>query len=297
MADMLNHTQFDAERYKETHAGGFERNSPEASQRMLHNIELIHKRWEQEGRKALRPSVEMCEAFEHVDLSFPCHDYAQPYRTLRVDFPEAIAKRIGCEYAYVYHGHVKPLREDCTEEQEILMFAASLPKRKEWMMFAEGLGTTPDREVEDRLFGYREVEDAVLTLCRPVVRMALNAVVAATHYATRVVKPVCPYPKWPGTKRREWERAAPHYVDFVDQQIRWVDRQTDTIPGGEGTEGRQGTGVSMTPHWRRGHWRMQACGVKLSERKKIFIRPVLINGAFHTHKGMDNTEYVAKGRG
>jgi hypothetical protein len=39
--------------------------------------------------------------------------------------------------------------------------------------------------------------------------------------------------------------------------------------------GRSGNGVS--PHWRRGHFRMQAFGVGKLERKLIFVAPVLIH--------------------
>lgn len=29
-------------------------------------------------------------------------------------------------------------------------------------------------------------------------------------------------------------------------------------------------------HWRRGHWRMQPCGPKLSQVKRVWIRPMLV---------------------
>lgn len=36
------------------------------------------------------------------------------------------------------------------------------------------------------------------------------------------------------------------------------------------------TGRELTAHWRRGHWRNQACGPELKERKLIWIMPVLV---------------------
>lgn len=41
-----------------------------------------------------------------------------------------------------------------------------------------------------------------------------------------------------------------------------------------------GSGVAGTvvPHWRRGHWREQAHGPRQSLRKRILIRPTLVNG-------------------
>lgn len=40
----------------------------------------------------------------------------------------------------------------------------------------------------------------------------------------------------------------------------------------------QGGGGTVAPHWRRGHWREQAYGQRLSLRKRILIRPTLVNG-------------------
>jgi hypothetical protein len=41
---------------------------------------------------------------------------------------------------------------------------------------------------------------------------------------------------------------------------------------------RESSGT-VTPHWRRGHFRMQACGLGKLERKLIFVAPMLIHAA------------------
>lgn len=41
--------------------------------------------------------------------------------------------------------------------------------------------------------------------------------------------------------------------------------------------GSHGSGASVAPHWRRGHFRMQPCGLRNLERKLIFVAPVLIH--------------------
>lgn len=38
-----------------------------------------------------------------------------------------------------------------------------------------------------------------------------------------------------------------------------------------------GTGAGVAPHWRRGHFRMQAHGAGNQQRKLIFVAPVLIH--------------------
>lgn len=40
----------------------------------------------------------------------------------------------------------------------------------------------------------------------------------------------------------------------------------------------QGLGGTVTPHWRKGHWREQAHGPRLTLRKRVLIRPTLVNG-------------------
>jgi len=39
-----------------------------------------------------------------------------------------------------------------------------------------------------------------------------------------------------------------------------------------------GGGWTVKPHWRRGHWRSQPCGPGRSERRRIAIPSVLVNG-------------------
>jgi hypothetical protein len=45
------------------------------------------------------------------------------------------------------------------------------------------------------------------------------------------------------------------------------------------------------PHWRRGHWKMQAHGPSRSLRKRIFVKPVLVN--HHMLGGREQTAEVA----
>jgi hypothetical protein len=35
--------------------------------------------------------------------------------------------------------------------------------------------------------------------------------------------------------------------------------------------------VQRRPHWRRGHWKMQAHGPGLTQHKRLFIKPVIVN--------------------
>jgi len=46
----------------------------------------------------------------------------------------------------------------------------------------------------------------------------------------------------------------------------------------ENGEGNGVGGWTVKPHWRRGHWRLQPCGPGRSERRRIAIPSVLVNG-------------------
>lgn len=46
-----------------------------------------------------------------------------------------------------------------------------------------------------------------------------------------------------------------------------------SLPGDDGN----GAGETIGSHWRRGHWRNQPYGPRLSQIKRIWIRPVLVN--------------------
>jgi hypothetical protein len=46
----------------------------------------------------------------------------------------------------------------------------------------------------------------------------------------------------------------------------------------ERSEVGEPTGRHLAPHWRRGHYRMQAYGPGLSQRRRIAVPAVLVNG-------------------
>jgi hypothetical protein len=44
-------------------------------------------------------------------------------------------------------------------------------------------------------------------------------------------------------------------------------------------EGANGTGGrTVSPHWRRGHWRSPVCGLGRQGRRRVAIPSVLVNG-------------------
>lgn len=46
---------------------------------------------------------------------------------------------------------------------------------------------------------------------------------------------------------------------------------------GEDDDGQIAGSGTMAPHWRRAHWRTQACGVGRQDRKLVLVPRVLVN--------------------
>src|SRR5260370_5002034 len=77
------------------------------------------------------------------------------------------------------------------------------------------------------------------------------------------------------------ERQAKAEADVQTAPVRYGFAQEVVLyrqESGEGSaEGNGSGGWTVTPHWRRGHWRAQPCGPGRSERRRVAIPAVLVN--------------------
>jgi hypothetical protein len=118
-------------------------------------------------------------------------------------------------------------------------------------------------------------------------KLALNVCLLATAYGVRCLGPANPpyyerlrrYARLAGKRGREQQERAE--MDVQTAPVRYAFAQEVTLyqreaagepaePGGKG-------GWTVSPHWRRGHWRSQACGPARSERRRVAIPSVLVN--------------------
>ena len=68
------------------------------------------------------------------------------------------------------------------------------------------------------------------------------------------------------------------------------------LVGGEIIAGEtRSTGGLPETHWRRGHWRFQRHGEGLSERRRIWIKPVLVGAGHHDGSELPGHVYVGAG--
>ena len=118
-------------------------------------------------------------------------------------------------------------------------------------------------------------------------KLALNVCLMATAYGTKCLGPANPshherlkrYAKLARKRGRQQQEKAD--MDVRMMPVKYTFAQEVTLYRREQAtghhEGGEG-GWTVSPHWRRGHWRSQPCGPGRSERKRVAIPSVLVNG-------------------
>jgi hypothetical protein len=119
-------------------------------------------------------------------------------------------------------------------------------------------------------------------------KLALNVCLLATAYGVRCLGPANPshherlkrYARLAQKRGRDQQEKADLEVRLVP--LRYAFAQEVTLyrreAGEVRTEGNGGGGWTVSPHWRRGHWRWQPCGPGRQERRRVAIPSVLVNG-------------------
>lgn len=251
------------------------------------------------GVKMFRPTVRQCEAMCEVEINMPLSEYAQPYPVIVYEYPEDFCKemaaKLGCNrfpsFTVCSHDH----------EQNFVQVAS---------MFAQGDTVTT-------LIPYREGQtvEEVLTSVDPrlppgdpefklgelLQRIALNFSLMMTHH--KVVDE--PQSRENTRRWRELQKSKDPdkrekgrllglqdiRVIRFEQNIKFYDEETERKARPQG----EPTGRMMPPHWRKGHWLMQAHGPgrtlrKRQLRKPVFIHPELFLG------DITDTKVVYEGR-
>jgi len=90
-------------------------------------------------------------------------------------------------------------------------------------------------------------------------------------------------------------------MEFQTAPVRYAFAQEVTLyhhePGEVRTQANGTGGWTVSPHWRRGHWRAQPCGAGRSERRRVAIPSVLVNGHLFVGSVADTVARYRVGRG
>jgi hypothetical protein len=135
-------------------------------------------------------------------------------------------------------------------------------------------------------------------------KLALNVCLMATEYGVKCLGPANPshyerlkkYAKL--ARQRGQEEVAKAEMELRIAPVRYAFAQEVTLFHREtnSVESNGTGGWTVSPHWRRGHWRSQPCGPGRQERKRIAIPSVLVNAhLFMGDASATMTTYRVKG--
>jgi hypothetical protein len=119
-----------------------------------------------------------------------------------------------------------------------------------------------------------------------VCKLALNVCLLGTAYGVRSLGPENPshhqrlQHHTRVARKKGGERVKQADIDLLTHPMRYAFAEEVVVYSRESEDGdRSGIGGwTVKPHWRKGHWRLQPCEPGRSERKRIAIPSVLVNG-------------------
>jgi hypothetical protein len=251
---------------------------------------LVMSRTLAEGPKIFTFDALTCEALENFDLGISTTDYQQPFPSVVIELPlDYTRERVvpfdagqhSPDFVIVRHepaGNCIMIAMHMTSHQVLTRLLKLDPTWTLEEMWAKGQRSW---DAKDSL----EMTPEEKVLGSALSKMALNVCLMATAYGVECLGPANPshyerlrrHVKVAAKKDREQKeraeselRTAPVRYAFA-QEITLFHRETAEADSGRG-------GWTVTPHWRKGHWRWQPCGPGRSERRRIAIPSVLVNG-------------------
>lgn len=234
------------------------------------------------GPKFVRARRDDCFALENVLPRIPFEVYRQPFETFGVEFP--------VEYQQSRQvGEARPLGVVLYKEDFILTgivvwtdgtvysqaFIPDDPTETIQSMLVRASGRTWE--------GSLPTDDSELAVQEQAFRVAVNYNLLMVNKGFRQVGPTNPghaarlqgYLAKAQKRKKGIDEArrdlnsVPLLYDFT-QKVSLFRREQQS---GDGSV----SGRTLSPHWRAGHWRMQAHGQGMSLRKELFIEPVFVN--------------------
>jgi hypothetical protein len=271
-----------------------------------------------DGPKVFQPTVEQCLAMEQVAPRVAIGEYAQPYPVMLIDLPDGYRQQRTCQTATVSgsttHGpaciiigiHGQP---PWTVWLDLIFDSASCVQ---WAVLPES------PTIEDgiaRRFGPESYVPAEPTpgrygadqglIMAGMTRLAVNSMLLLSDFGCKHLGPLnephyrrlehyAAMAKKRGARLVDAQRdlrMAPQLYGFSQEVVLYgKERGAATPDDGDGEAHRR-------PHWRRGHWKTHAHGPNLSLRKRLFIKPVLVNWhLLREGEGISQTTYRMPGR-
>ncbi|SRR6266487_447058 len=141
--------------------------------------------------------------------------------------------------------------------------------------FAHERGITLLQKSPEETAQAKTVEERIadLPVFRQVLRLLINGLCYLSSPSREVVR------RYPQATNQVLAQAAAAAREKRERRRLRQEGYTEINFCGESLEREYGTGITgkeLFPHWRRGHWRNQACGPARSEHRLMWIRPTLV---------------------
>jgi hypothetical protein len=235
------------------------------------------------GPKVYRPSANTCLALEHVELQFPWDELRLPYRSLIVLYPMSWANRL-CETYGMDHVPEAVMIGSLTSKHLHIWVRNHIQGDTHFNILDLPWASTVEvslQEIEAKGSVDSETPNDLhpLSLWEWVLkRVTVNLAVLLSHCGTKQLGWANP----DETRRHERMRGGRGGVlrlgDLVEVAPAKPIKVFTVSRNHPATDDRDGTNASPRPHWRKGHWRMQAYGERWELHRKIFIPPVFVCG-------------------
>jgi len=264
------------------------------------------------GPKLFRPTEEQCLDLEQIAPRIPIADYAQPFPVTIIDLPETYREKRACVAVNSLHvGRHTP--------EFVLVGFPACDVPTVWVQLGFSSCTvrtvsTLQTDATLETWIVREYgEDSYVSLNAPtpeervvlagLLRLAVNAMLLLTEYGCKRLGPVneshyrrlqrhvevARKRKERITKAERELRLAPQLYAFEQNIVLHDEARSDAERPEESDESHR------RPHWRRGHWKTHAHGVGKSLRKRILIKPVMVNRHLLIEEGQQSlTTYRVK---
>lgn len=239
-----------------------------------------------QGPKLFRPTAAMCEPLEQVAVTMTVQDYQQPFCNCVVEFPEDYSENRIVPAATESPRFVKPGFAVVRQVEGGVVLCLYFPAVGDRQGYTVNGGAFTTGTIEEHL-GAAPWTNGGGIQHAPFIRVVLNFLMLAAG-GHRLIGPADPAQTETlrkRVKRAKKGRDKDKYDELrtrlrrlpsvyaLAQEIKLFNREpppADPNPDADGTP--------KTPHWRKGHWRRVAVGAGRTERKLVYIEPVVVNG-------------------
>lgn len=233
-----------------------------------------------------------CEALENFDLSVATTDYLQPFPSVVIELPPDYTKKRVVPFDAGTHAPDFIIVRHEPDAGCVLVTIHLTSHQVLTRLLKLDLAWTLEEmwDKGKRAWSAKDTLDMTpeeAALGSALTKLALNVCLLATAYGIRCLGPANPshyerlkrYAQLARKRGREQlERAE---MEVQTAPVRYAFAQEVTLYRREQATGQHGAGEggwTVSPHWRRGHWRSQVCGHGRQERRRVAIPSVLVNG-------------------